>query len=101
MKRSVHKIALIFAAASLVGGCNPFKKDKPKTPVIGERISVLTGETDIEIDEATAAMPFSLPAATANEEWTQSGGSPSKSMGHLALGSALGTAWSVSIGEGN
>ena len=101
MKRSVHKIALILAAASLVGGCNPFKKDKPKTPVIGERISVLTGETDIEIDEATAAMPFSLPAAVANEEWAQSGGNASKSMGHVALGSSLGTAWSVSIGEGS
>ena len=62
---------------------------------------MLTGETDIEIDEATAAMPFSLPAAVANEEWTQSGGNAAKSMGHVALGSSLGTAWSVSIGEGN
>ena len=101
MKRSVEKIALVIGAAALLGGCNPFKKDEVKTPVVGERISVLTGETDIEIDEATAAMPFSLPPASANEEWTQSGGSPSKSMGHLALGSSLGTAWTVSIGEGN
>src|SRR3954463_1980067 len=98
MKRSVRNLALILAAASLLGGCNPFNKDKPKTPVVGERISVLTGEADIEVDEATAALPFSLPAAVANEEWTQSGGSPSKSMGHLALGTSLGTAWSVSIG---
>ena len=101
MKRSVQKIALALAAASLLGGCNPFKKDKPKTPVVGERIAVLTGETDIEADPATAALPFSLPTAVANEEWGQSGGNASKSMGHLALGSALGTAWSVSIGEGN
>ena len=101
MKRSVEKIALVLAAAALLGGCNPFKKDEPKTPVVGERISVLTGETDIEIDQATAALPFSLPAAVANEEWTQSGGNPAKSMGHLALGSSLGTAWSVSIGAGN
>src|SRR5215217_5337186 len=101
MKRSVHKIALVLAAAALLGGCNPFKKDKPKTPVVGERISVLTGEADIDIDEATAALPFSLPAETANEEWTQSGGNASKSMGHLALGTSLGTAWSASIGEGN
>src|SRR5215218_9655450 len=101
MKRSVHNIALILGAAALLGGCSLFKKGEVKTPVVGERISVLTGETDIEIDEATAALPFSLPAATANEEWTQSGGSPSKAMGHLALGSSLGTAWSVSIGQGN
>ncbi len=101
MKRSVEKIALALAAAALLGGCNPFKKDKPGTPVVGERISVLTSEADIEVDEATAALPFSLPAAVANEEWAQSGGNASKSMGHLALGASLGTAWTVSIGEGN
>jgi outer membrane protein assembly factor BamB len=101
MKRSVEKIALVLAAAALLGGCNPFKKDKPRTPVVGERIAVLTSESDIEVDEATAALPFSLPAAVANEDWAQSGGSPSKSMGHLALGTSLGTAWSVSIGAGD
>src|SRR4029450_55636 len=101
MKRSVEKIALVLAAAALLGGCNPFKKDKPKTPVVGERISVLTGEADIDIDQATAALPVSLPAEAANEEWTQSGGNASKSMGHPALGGTLGQAWTVSIGEGN
>jgi outer membrane protein assembly factor BamB len=101
MKRSVHKIALVLAAAAWLGGCNPFKMEKPKTPVLGERIAVLSTETDVKIDEATAAMPFALPAVTANEDWAQSGGNASKSMGHVALGASLGTAWSVSIGEGN
>ena len=101
MKRSVHKIALVLAAAALVGGCNPFKKDKPGTPVVGERIAVLTGETEVEVDPTTAALPFALPPAIENEDWGQSGGNASKSMGHLALGASLGTAWSVSIGEGN
>jgi outer membrane protein assembly factor BamB len=85
----------------MLSGCNPFKKDRKITPTVGERIAVLTGEADIAIDEATAAMPFSLPAADANAEWTQPGGNAAKSMGHLALGSSLGTAWTVSIGEGN
>lgn len=101
MNSSVQKIALVIAAAALLGGCNPFKKDRKITPTVGERIAVLTGEADIAVDEATAALPFSLPAATANEEWAQPGGNASKSMGHLALGSSLGTAWSVSIGEGS
>ena len=101
MKSSVQKIALVIAAAALLGGCNPFKKDRKITPTVGERIAVLTGEADIAVDEATAALPFSLPAVTANEEWAQPGGNASKSMGHLALGSSLGTAWSVSIGEGS
>ena len=101
MKRSVHKIALVFAAAALVSGCNPFKKGKPKTPVVGERIAVLSGESDVDIDDATAALPFSIPEAVANEDWAQPGGSPSKSMGQLALGSTLSTAWTVSIGAGS
>jgi len=101
MKRSVEKIALVLAAAALLGGCNPFKKDKPRTPVVGERIAVLSSESEIEVDDTTAALPFTLPAAVANEDWAQSGGSASKSMGQLALGTSLGTAWSVSIGAGD
>src|SRR5205809_5716386 len=101
MKRSVEKIALVLAAAALLGGCNPFKKDKPRTPVVGERIAVLSSESEIEVDDTTAALPFTVPAAVANEDWAQSGGSASKSMGQLALGTSLGTAWSVSIGAGD
>ena len=101
MKRNVQTIGLVMVAALVLGGCNPFKKDKPGTPVVGERIAVLTGETEIAIDPATAALPFSLPPAVANEDWGQSGGNASKSMGHVALGASLGTAWSVSVGEGN
>jgi outer membrane protein assembly factor BamB len=101
MNRSVQKFACLIAAAALVGGCNPFKKGKPVTPTVGERIAVLSGETDIAVDDATATMPFTLPAQAANEEWAQSGGNATKSMGHLALGGSLGTAWSVSIGEGS
>jgi outer membrane protein assembly factor BamB len=44
---------------------------------------------------------MNLPTAVANSEWAQSGGNAQKSMGHLALGSALGQAWAVSIGSGS
>jgi outer membrane protein assembly factor BamB len=46
-------------------------------------------------------VPVILPAPAANAEWAQSGGNASKSMGHLALGTAPAQAWSVSIGEGS
>ena len=98
MKRHVVTITV---AAALLAGCNPFKRERPKTPVVGERVSVLTSEADIAIDPATAAAPFSLPAAVANAEWSQPGGNASKSMGHLALGTALGTAYSVQAGQGS
>ena len=101
MNSSHVKFGLLLAAAALVTGCNPFKKGVVKTPVVGERIAVLSGETDIEVDPDTAAMPFTVPEAIANEEWAQSGGNPSKSMGHVALPAALAHAWTVSIGAGS
>jgi len=101
MNSSTRKFALLLIASALVTGCNPFKKGVTKTPVVGERIAVLSGESDIMVDPETAAMPFAIPEAVANEDWAQSGGTPSKSMGHVALGAALGNAWNVSIGAGS
>ena len=101
MNSSHFKFALLLITAAMVTGCNPFKKGVVKTPVVGERIAVLSGETDIVVDPDTAAMPFTVPEAIANEDWAQSGGNPCKSMGHVALSAALAHAWTVSIGAGS
>ena len=94
------KLAVMVAAALAAGGCSLLKKSTPSTPVLGERIAVLTSEIDVVVDPTTAALPMSLPAPVANPEWAQSGGNASKSMGHVALGGALSRAWSASIGRG-
>ena len=96
----MKKLIAVTVAATLLAGCNPFNRARPKTPVVGDRVSVLTNEADIQIDEATAAAPFFIPGATVNEAWNQPGGNATKSMGHLALGTALGTAFSVQAGAG-
>jgi len=96
-----RNLVLLLAASALVTACNPFKKDKVETPTVGERVSVLVNEIELQIDPETAAMPMVLPEATANEEWAQSGGNAFKSVGHVALGQALGTAWTARIGEGS
>src|SRR5687767_13263931 len=101
MNRITTKIALLMIAAMAASGCGVFKKGPPKTPVLGERVAVLTTENDVAVDPATAALPMVLPAPVANSEWAQSGGNAAKSMGHLALGSALGRAFTVSIGYGS
>ena len=101
MKRIKTRIAVLMMAAMAASGCGIFKKGAPKTPVLGERVAVLTTESDVEVDPATAALPMELPAPVANSEWAQSGGNASKSMGHLALGNALARAFSVSIGYGS
>ena len=95
------RIALMIAAALAAGGCGILKKGGPKTPVLGTRIPVLLTEGDVEVDPATAALPMSLPAPVANTDWSQSGGNASKSVGHLALGTALGRAFQIQAGRGS
>ena len=100
-KPKYFTVAVLIAAALAASGCGVFKKGKhTNTPVLGQRIAVLTGEGDVAVDPATAALPMSLPQPVANAGWTQSGGNQSKSMGHLALGNALASAFSVQAGRG-
>ena len=102
----VTRVSLLLLSASLLASCGGggplgvFKK-KDKVTVPGERIAVLVNEAEIEIDPATASEPMSLPAAAVNEAWAQSGGNANKSVGHVALGTSLGVAWTASIGRGS
>jgi len=88
-----------------LGGCSLFGRgggDKgPKTPLLGERVPILTYEGGAEIDPAMADMPVVVPPAEVNTAWAQPGGNERKAMGHLALGTALGRAWSVSVAGGS
>lgn len=102
IKHKSIRVGIMIAAALAASGCAVLKKGKAsKTPVLGERVAVLTSEGGAEIDPATASLPMSLPQATTNTDWAQSGGSPSKSMGQLSLGTALAHAFSVSAGRGS
>ncbi|MBA2771370.1 MAG: pyrrolo-quinoline quinone, partial [Sphingomonas sp.] len=100
MQLNRSKLAILVAAALAAAGCGILQKPKRGTPVLGQRISVLTSEVDVAVDPATAALPLTLPPAAANAEWAQSGGNAAKSMGQLALGNALTRVWSASIGRG-
>jgi outer membrane protein assembly factor BamB len=95
------RIAVVVSIALAASGCSLFKKSGPKTPVLGERIPVLTTEGDVQVDPATQAFPFSLPAAVANPAWSQSGGNAMKSMGQLALGATIQPAFTVQAGRGS
>jgi len=102
MTRKTFRIALLVAAALAASGCGVLKKGSgPKTPVLGQRIPVLTSETDATVDPATQALPFTLPAPVVNSAWSQSGGNATKSMGQLALGSSLQQAFVVQAGRGS
>lgn len=95
-------VAALIAVALAASGCGIFKKGKAAgTPVLGQRIAVLTGEGDVTVDPATATLPMSLPGAAVNTDWTQSGGNATKSMGQLALGNTLSRAFVVQAGRGS
>lgn len=86
------------AAAALLSGCGMFKgKGGPKTPVLGERISILTSESDVEVDPSLADVQVVLPNPEVNSDWSQPGGNASKSLGHLALGAAPQRVWTAKI----
>jgi outer membrane protein assembly factor BamB len=94
----MKRILIGLIALTALGGCGIFGGDKkPKTPVLGDRVAVLTAETGAEIEPALADLPVIVPAPEANAEWAQPGGNPQKSMGHPSLGLALGQAWSARI----
>lgn len=99
----MKKIILTLAAASLLAGCAALRGsgDSSRTPTVGERIPVLTGEAGIEVDPSLATLPVVLPPVAANADWTHPGGNPAKSMGHVALGDTLSVAWTAGAGEGS
>lgn len=96
----IRKVVTLALTATLLAGCGIVGKSRPKTPVVGDRVSVLSTDPDVQVDPATAALPFTLPAPAVNANWNQPGGTPSKSAGHPALGATLAEAWNVSIGAG-
>ncbi len=100
-KHRHFRAAILIAAALAASGCGVFKKGRPKTPVIGERIPVLANEGAVEIDLPTAALPMNLPPAVTNTEWAQSGGNAAKSVGQVALGTELTRAFTVNAGRGS
>lgn len=95
------RAAVLIAATLASSGCSVFRKGKTKTPVVGQRIAILDNESDAVVDPDTARMPINLPAAVANTEWAQAGGSAAKSGGHFDLGQQLGEAWVVKAGSGS
>jgi outer membrane protein assembly factor BamB len=101
IKQKSMRTVVLVAAALAASGCSLLKKGKASTPVLGQRIAVLTSEGDVAVDPATAALPMTLPEPVANTAWAQPGGSASKSMGHLALGTALARAFTVQAGRGS
>ena len=102
-KGSASRTALVAALAAMlaVSGCGVFKGGQKKPKTLGERISVLDYEAQVEAEADLQGVEVVLPAAQVNASWVQPSGNAAGSMGHLALGANLARAWSASIGKGS
>ncbi len=95
------------AAAGCSGGpqiprlsdLNPFAEKE--VPLPGKRVPVALTEGRAGLDVAPADRPIVIPAAQANDSWSQPGGTAGNSTGHLALGASLKQGWSADAGAGS
>lgn len=72
--------------------------DEKTTPTVGNRVPILSRiESGAEVDPALAAISVVLPPARVNAEWGQTGGSASKSYGHLALADNPSKVWTAQV----
>ena len=81
-----------------VDDINPWA-EKP-VPLPGKRVSVIQQE-NISSNLAAADRPVTLPPPRQNDSWSQPGGVASNAPGHLALASAVKSAWSADAGKGS
>ncbi len=87
--------ALSLAGCETVGGW--FEKEQ-KIEAVGERISVIAFDSQLDPDPQLAETPVALPKPWRNPEWPQAGGYPSHAMHHLDLGDRLKKAWTADLG---
>lgn len=95
-RRLVQGTALALLTASLAA-CAGHKGKGPKTPVLGQRVPILSSERNVEIDPALAGVPVALPPAYVNPDWGQAGGNAAKLMGHVSLAAAPHRLWTARI----
>lgn len=106
MKNSA-KLLLALAISASLGGCaviDGVRGDagkKNNTPTVGNRVDILGGERDMEVDPALANVAVILPPPAVNEAWAQPGGNASKSPGHVELGQGLSRVWSATVTGAN
>ena len=100
MLRLIQRSVPFVAASLLLSACAIFSPYVPP-PLEGERISVLSLERTLEPDPGIQDVQVRLPRPFANADWTQTGGTATKAMHHLAIGEAPVRRWRANVGAGS
>jgi outer membrane protein assembly factor BamB len=101
--RFAAPLAATLAFGLVLGGCSKGMggdKDRPRTPVFGQRTSILSAAEVVNADETLKVTPVLLPDPIENVDWAQSGGDASKSIGGVALGAGTKMIWRATISGG-
>ncbi len=101
MRHGAILAALAVTGLGLSGCAHNDRKSGPKTPIFGERTSILGGTEVGKADETLAKTPVLLPDPVENADWPQSGGSASKAIGGVALGAGTKLVWQAAISGGS
>ncbi len=96
--KNFKTFALCFLIAGL-GGCGLFGKNK--LDIEGERISVITENSDLSPDYEAGEYKIKLPKPYDNNKWSQNGGNSMHLMGHLSADNTLREQWSANFGAGS
>lgn len=94
------RASVLIALSLAVAGCSMLgsgKDKRPKTPVVGNRVSILSTDRGVMVDPALANVPVTLPDPYVNADWPQAGGNSVKTMGHVALGTSPRQLWSTKL----
>ena len=91
----------ILAALLPVAACDTFLGESEDAPLPGDRIAVLQRADAIAPDPSLAGAPLDLPEPAALDAWPQAGGTPSHTVGHVALDGGPARAWTASLGAGS
>lgn len=95
--RRSSQLFFLIGLSALVIACSGTSSTK-KTPLSGERISVLAFEQELRPDPRISDVKVVLPPPYVNRNWSQGGGNSSNVHHHLAVGRDLEVAWRRSIG---
>jgi outer membrane protein assembly factor BamB len=106
--RQVRSIAIVLAVALLTASCGItdtvegwFQGGNKKSKLRGERISVMTIDETLRIDDSLRSVPVQLPPPYKNAEWPEPGGYASNAMYHLEAAGPLRQVWAQDAGKGS
>ncbi|WP_291203490.1 PQQ-like beta-propeller repeat protein [Hyphomonas sp.] len=89
------------SACNSLPGFGNEKKEAARAEDRAGRITMVLDNERIAPSPTLTGVAIELPVATAVEAWTEAGGNPTKSPGHVIAAPELDIAWRKSIGKGS